>query len=118
MRIGELARQTGVSVRAIRYYEEQGLLTSDRTPGGQREYSADTVERVLFFQQMYSAGLNSRRIADLLPCMGTGTTNEEQRQMLAEDRERLEARISELSRAKSHLDSIIATANQRAGNTA
>ena len=39
MRIGELARRTGVSVRSLRYYETQGLLRSDRTPGGHREYA-------------------------------------------------------------------------------
>ncbi|NED82406.1 MerR family DNA-binding transcriptional regulator, partial [Streptomyces sp. SID11233] len=34
MKIGELARRTGASVRSLRYYEQQGLLDSTRTPGG------------------------------------------------------------------------------------
>ncbi len=33
MRIGELARRTGVSERSLRYYEQQGLLVSERTAG-------------------------------------------------------------------------------------
>ncbi|MBO0594889.1 MerR family transcriptional regulator [Nesterenkonia sp. E16_7] len=117
MRIGDLSRRAGVSVRALRYYEEQGLLSSTRTPGGQRQYSEDAVDRVLFFQQMYSAGLNSSRIADVLPCMDTGTTDERQRAMLAEDRKRLDARIADLTRARDLLDGVISTANERAGIT-
>ena len=50
MRIGEVARQAGVSTRALRYYEEQGLLASERTPSGQREYAASAVERVRLVQ--------------------------------------------------------------------
>lgn len=56
MRIGELASRAGVSVRSVRYYEEQGLLTSVRSPSGQRHYTEDQVERVGFIQRMYTAG--------------------------------------------------------------
>jgi DNA-binding transcriptional MerR regulator len=49
MKIGELAQQAGVSVRALRYYEEQGLLSPERTPSGQRRYTEDTVEVVRLF---------------------------------------------------------------------
>lgn len=38
MRIGELARRTGVAARRLRYYEEQGLLSSDRSVNGYRDY--------------------------------------------------------------------------------
>lgn len=69
MRIGELARRTGVSQRSLRYYEQQGLLASDRTPGGQREYPERAVDRVIRIQELYAAGLTSRTIASLLPCM-------------------------------------------------
>jgi len=40
VRIGELAERTGVSVRSLRYYETKGLLGSERTSGGQREYAS------------------------------------------------------------------------------
>ncbi|HEY8454664.1 MAG TPA: MerR family DNA-binding transcriptional regulator [Actinopolymorphaceae bacterium] len=59
MRIGELARRTGVSVRALRYYEEQGLLSADRSPNGYREYDESAVDRVDQIQLLYSAGLCS-----------------------------------------------------------
>lgn len=113
MRIGEVARQSGVSVRALRYYEQQGLLTSSRSPGGQREYTDDAVSRVRFFQQLYAAGLSSSRIADLLPCVDTGTTTADQRTMLAGERARITERMDALRTARERLDELIAAADDR-----
>lgn len=70
MRIGELATKAGVSVRALRYYEEQQLLTSERSASGQRHYVDSAVDRVRLIQQLYAAGLPSRTIVELLPCVG------------------------------------------------
>lgn len=53
----------------MRYYEEQGLLTSDRTPGGQRRYADNAVDRVVRIQELFAAGLSSTKIARILPCM-------------------------------------------------
>lgn len=69
MRIGELAAQAGVSVRSLRYYEQQGLLTSTRSSSGQRHYTDGEIERVAFIQRLFDAGLSSRTIAELLPCV-------------------------------------------------
>ncbi|WBB58309.1 MerR family transcriptional regulator [Streptomyces sp. WMMC500] len=113
MRIGEVARRSGVSVRALRYYEEQGLLTPTRTPGGQREYADDAVGRVGFIQQLYAAGLPSRRIAELLPCVDTGTTTAEQRAMLDAERARISKQIEEHTAALARLDEIVEAAAER-----
>ncbi|MER5626759.1 MerR family transcriptional regulator [Streptosporangium sp. NPDC002544] len=67
MRIGELARRSKVSTRALRYYEEQGILRSERTPSGQRIYADSAVDRVRLIQHFYAAGLGSRTIATILP---------------------------------------------------
>ena len=77
MRIGELATRTGVSVRALRYYEEQNLLTSERSPSGQRRYPESAVDRVHLIQQLYAAGLPSKSIVDLLPCIVNGEVTRE-----------------------------------------
>ncbi|WP_306461493.1 MerR family transcriptional regulator [Tsukamurella sputi] len=69
MKIGELSRRTAVSVRSLRYYEEQGLLSPSRTPGGHRDYPDSAVDRVILVQQLFAAGLHSPRIVQLLPCM-------------------------------------------------
>ncbi|PSL08500.1 DNA-binding transcriptional MerR regulator [Haloactinopolyspora alba] len=107
IRIGEVARRAGVSVRAVRYYEQQGLLTAERSPSGQRLYSPDAVGRVLFFQQMYAAGLSSRNIAELLPCVDSGHTDADQRAMLLAERDRIQAKRDALQVALDRLDQII-----------
>ncbi|MFD2796591.1 MerR family DNA-binding transcriptional regulator [Promicromonospora vindobonensis] len=107
IRIGEVARGAGVSVRAVRYYEQQGLLTAERSPAGQRLYRPGTVAAVRFFQQMYAAGLTSRNIAELLPCMQSGHTDAEQRAMLRAERDRIQAKVDDLQAALDRLDEVI-----------
>ncbi|MGW4059327.1 MerR family transcriptional regulator [Amycolatopsis sp. NPDC004747] len=68
MRIGELSKATGVSNRALRYYEQQGLLRSERRPNGYREYDPGSVEVVAFVQDMFHAGLSSDVVREILPC--------------------------------------------------
>lgn len=67
MRIGELSSRTGVSIRALRYYEEQGLLRPRRSANGYREFSEPDIGTVAKIQLLLSAGLTSRKIADVLP---------------------------------------------------
>ena len=107
IRIGEVAHGAGVSVRAVRYYEQQGLLTAERSPSGQRLYSPDAVGRVQFFQQMYAAGLTSRNIAELLPCIESGHTDVDQRAMLHAERDRIQAKVDDLQTALNRLDEVI-----------
>ncbi|MFC0430827.1 MerR family transcriptional regulator [Kutzneria buriramensis] len=68
MPIGELSKATGVSSRALRYYEQQGLLRSERRPNGYREYALESIEVVAFVQDLFHAGLSSDVVRDILPC--------------------------------------------------
>lgn len=111
MKIGELAQRAGVSVRALRYYEEQGLLSPERTPSGQRRYTEDIVEVVRLFQQFYAAGLSSRTIAALLPCVNNGRATVPQRRMLRTERDRLAARVEEMTATLVRLDQLITAAD-------
>ena len=110
MRIGELAAKAGVSVRALRYYEEQGLLGATRTPRGQRTYPDGAVERVMLVQQLYAAGLSSRRILELLPCVYTGYATPRTLSLLAAERDRIDAQITGLAATRDRLDTVIAAA--------
>lgn len=67
--VGRLAEATGVSTRSLRYYEEQGLIESQRTESGHRRFDPEAVERVVLIQRLFSAGLSSREIGPVLPCM-------------------------------------------------
>ncbi|MGJ6967806.1 MerR family transcriptional regulator [Streptosporangium sp. G11] len=111
MRIGELASRTGVSVRSLRYYEEQGLLASTRSASGQRHYTDDEVERVAFIQRLYAAGLSSRTIAELLPCTDSPSRENSDAAMerMAQERDRLSAHIGDLIRTRDALDGLMVT---------
>ncbi|MCA0155746.1 MerR family transcriptional regulator [Tsukamurella sp. M9C] len=119
MKIGELSRRTGVSVRSLRYYEEQGLLSPARTPGGHRDYPEAAVDRVILVQQLFAAGLHSPRIARMLPCMQApeGGPNERATAKLTDqlkaERERIDGAITDLVRSRALLDEIIAAAVER-----
>lgn len=69
MKIGELSAATGVSVRSIRYYEEQKLLASVRLDNGYREYSPLAVEQVRTIQLYLALGLSTEKIASFLHCV-------------------------------------------------
>ncbi|OZM71738.1 MerR family transcriptional regulator [Amycolatopsis antarctica] len=114
MRIGELARRSGVSVRSLRYYEEKGLLASTRSDSGQRHYVDTDVDRIRFIQCLYRAGLSSRTVAELLPCVDTPSPRnaDEAWARLVAERERLDSYIGDLRETLRALDSVIA-ANRR-----
>ncbi|OZM77387.1 MerR family transcriptional regulator [Pseudonocardia sp. MH-G8] len=109
MRIGELAERAGVSVRSLRYYEEQGLLSSTRSSGGQRHYTEDAVERVRFLQRLYAAGLSSRTIAELLPCVDSPSseTMDSAFHRMIEERDQLTSHIEGLIHTRDALDRLI-----------
>ncbi|GAB3706536.1 MerR family transcriptional regulator [Mariniluteicoccus flavus] len=100
MRIGELAEESGVSARSLRYYEELGLIRAARTAGGWRDFDEASVERVIMIQHLLAAGLCGVTIGELLPCLEappeerTGVME----RLLAQEVERLEAKRRDLDR--------------------
>lgn len=116
MKIGELAERTGVSVRSLRYYEQQSLLAAERTSGGHRVYPERAVDRVIRIQELYAAGLTSAQIDEILPCMrdSDGGPAEHATPLLVEElcrhRERIDRQIAELHRARAVLDDVISVA--------
>jgi DNA-binding transcriptional MerR regulator len=69
MKIGELAKLTGVSVRSLRYYEEKGLIAPSRKDSGYREYHPLAVEQVNTIQFYLSLGLTTEQISSFLYCV-------------------------------------------------
>jgi DNA-binding transcriptional MerR regulator len=107
LRIGEIASRSGVSVRALRYYEEQGLLEAERSASGQRRYPEAAVGRVHFIQQLYAAGLTSKDVLELLPCVHTGVATPAMLARLVEQRDGIDRQIAELTQARERLDEVI-----------
>jgi MerR family mercuric resistance operon transcriptional regulator len=99
-RIGEIARQTGVSVETLRYYEKRRLLKAPpRTNGGFRVYSDDAVEQVTFIKQAQTLGLTLDDVQQLLAGRQRRThvaSCRRVRDLLTRRIEDIDARIKEL----------------------
>ena len=76
MRIGELARRTGVSVRSIRHYDDNGLLGARRGENGYRIFDEAAVRRVLRIKQLIHHGLTVEEIRPMAACLD-GPADEE-----------------------------------------
>jgi MerR family redox-sensitive transcriptional activator SoxR len=64
--IGEFARRAGVAASALRYYEQQGLISSERTAGGQRRYPRVMLRRVAFIRAAQTVGLSLAEVRTAL----------------------------------------------------
>ncbi|MDQ1041248.1 DNA-binding transcriptional MerR regulator [Streptomyces sp. V3I8] len=107
MRIGEVAERAGVSTRALRYYEEQGLLEPERTASGQRIYTESSVARVQLIQQLFTAGLNSQLLATLLPAIDARHIGPGLSERLLAEHTRIESEIAGLQAAGRRLAALI-----------
>ncbi|MFJ2814242.1 MerR family transcriptional regulator [Streptomyces sp. NPDC091279] len=115
MRIGELARRTGVGVHLLRYYEEQGLLHPERRPSGYREYVDEDVAVVRRIRSLLAAGLSTATITTVLPCLrDTGDrlvpTCADLVADLHRERVRIAQAIDDLQSSMNALDDVIAAA--------
>ncbi|KUL25433.1 MerR family transcriptional regulator [Actinoplanes awajinensis] len=112
MRISELARQAGTTPRALRYYEEQGLLHPARLASGYRQYDEQALRAVRHIQLLLSAGLNTTAIAEILPCIPDDVTVlaptcPELLDELAAERARITRSMQQLGAARDVLDRLL-----------
>jgi DNA-binding transcriptional MerR regulator len=102
LHIGEVAERVGLSLRTVRYYEEQGLFQpAGRTEGGFRLYTDREVERLLLIKQMKPLGFAVQQMRELLVAHDTlGSEDTEARRAaesrIAEFAEQAVARCEEL----------------------
>ncbi|MFD7666981.1 MerR family transcriptional regulator [Streptomyces sp. NPDC059788] len=69
MRIGDAAAAAGMTARALRYYEEQGLVSARRTPSGHRVYETEDVRRLRTVRELLDAGLTVGDIRSFAPLL-------------------------------------------------
>ena len=107
--IGELARRAGVATSALRYYEQLGLITSERTAGGQRRYPRATLRRIAFVRAAQQAGLSLDEVRVALARLPEGRTpnKADWNQVSATWIRRIDERIAELERLRDRLDSCV-----------
>ena len=107
--IGEVARRSGISTSALRFYEARGLIRSERTTGGQRRYRRDVLRRIAFVRAAQRVELSLEEITaalDTLP-MGSAPSTAEWKRLSQSWRGRLEQRIRLLEGLRDRLDSCI-----------
>ncbi|MEX0172305.1 MerR family transcriptional regulator [Streptomyces sp. LMG1-1-1.1] len=119
MRIGELSERTGTPRRLLRYYEEQGLIVADRLPNGYRVYDPSNVDRVTQIRGLLDAGLPTRIIKQILPCLNKPRiihfpdATPEMLATLEAERDRMTARIRCLTRNRDAVAEYLDTVREK-----
>ena len=93
--IGEVAKDTGVAVSAVRYYDEIGLIVAAARVGGKRRFDRDTVGRVSFIKQAQESGLSLDEIRIILD------------ETRSDWQSIIEAKLAELAERRARLDVMI-----------
>nr|WP_290835280.1 MerR family transcriptional regulator [Halomonas sp.] len=69
LKIGQLSRETGVSIRSIRHYDAHELLNSSRSKNGYRVFSIISITQVRQIQRLINSGFNLKEISTFPECM-------------------------------------------------
>jgi DNA-binding transcriptional MerR regulator len=115
MGIGDLAKETGVKVVTIRYYERVGVLqVAERTSGNYRSYRAEHVRRLRFVRRCRDLGFSLAQVRDLLRLSAENAPSCREVCRLADrQRKTIEDKIADLKRLASELRRIRALCNGR-----
>ncbi|QLE98440.1 MerR family transcriptional regulator [Neptunomonas phycophila] len=107
MRIGELSKQTGISQRMLRYYEQEGLLQPSRTSTGYREYNECSVILARHIRNLNDSGMKLKSIKILLPCISEAESSPkfvgcpEVKATLQKELEKLDIKLKELNDSRN-----------------
>ena len=109
MKIGQLAEAAGISTKAIRYYEDIGVLPQpDRAANGYRTYDASATDRISFIQDAQSAGLSLLEIQMVLELRDAGqSTCSHVISSLEMHLADVDRQMAELERTRLRLEAII-----------
>jgi MerR family redox-sensitive transcriptional activator SoxR len=107
--IGEVAARSGMAPSALRYYEEQGLISSSRTPGGARRYARSVLRRLAVIRAARNVGLALPEIRAALETLPPGRppTADDWARLSQGWRDRLDEQIAALSKLRDGLSSCI-----------
>lgn len=106
MTIGQVARDAGVNLQTVRYYQRRGLIAQPpKPPAGYRRYPAATVERIRFIKRAQGLGFSLAEIGELLE-LGDGRCDDVRR-VAESQRALIAARIADLAAMRVTLDELI-----------
>ena len=107
--MGEVTRRSGFAASALRYYEAEGLVEAQRSPGGRRMFERSTLRRLAFIRAAANVGLTLQEIRaelDRLP-EGRTPTKADWARISRHWRGRLDEQIAALERLRDGLDGCI-----------
>jgi MerR family copper efflux transcriptional regulator len=109
MKIGELAKRSGVAIDTVRYYERERLLPpAHRLASGYRTYGADDVKRLQFVRRAKNLGFTLPEIRDLLALSGRREDDMGSLKRAASDKlTDVEAKLAELTRIRDGLRTLV-----------
>ena len=107
--IGEVSARSGMAASALRYYEEQGLISSTRTAGGARRYPRSVLRRLAVVRAARNVGLSLPEIRSALETLPPGRppTADDWARLSQGWRDRLDEQIAALSKLRDGLSSCI-----------
>lgn len=111
MQIGALAKKSGISRDAIRFYEKIGLIHSQRQDNGYRSYAPVEQELLGFIKSAQEMGLTLAEIQTILPMVrGAGVPTEQVEQFVTQRIAQIDARMASLQGLKDRLTGLLAGA--------
>ncbi|KAA2258714.1 redox-sensitive transcriptional activator SoxR [Solihabitans fulvus] len=107
--IGQVADRSGVPHTALRFYEERGLIASDRTSGNQRRYPRSVLRRLAFIRTAQRVGLSLEDVRAAMATLPEGRTptKSDWARLSNNWRVELDTRIDALQRLRDRLTSCI-----------
>jgi MerR family redox-sensitive transcriptional activator SoxR len=107
--IGEVAERSGMAPSALRYYEQEGLITAARTPGGARRYPRSVLRRLAFIRAARNVGLSLPEVRSALDTLppGRSPTASDWARLSEGWRDRLDEQIAALTQLRDGLTSCI-----------
>ena len=120
IRAGELAKAAGVSTDTLRHYERKGVLAAPRrSPNGYREYTPESLERVLLVRRALAVGFTLDELASILRARERGVAPcSEVRALAAAKLSLVESRLGELAVLRDELKATLAEWDSRLAKTA
>ncbi|BCC46422.1 MerR family transcriptional regulator [Bacillus cereus] len=101
MKISELSKKTGASIRSIRHYEKKNLITAVRLENGYREFDESAIKRIRIIQLYLGLGLTTEQIEEILKCEDNGP---EEYEFCEEMLETYQVKLNQINRQISVLD--------------